>query len=73
MWMRSSKVIRESDSQKCRNRNCPETGVLENPTQLSELSGVVIPAHTGYIGWTQSRAAYVDCRACTATPLSGIR
>ncbi len=40
MWMRSSRVVRASDSQKCRSRNCPEAGVLENPTQVSQLSGV---------------------------------
>ncbi len=46
-----------------------------NLTQLSKLSGVAIP-RTGspdYIGWTVDTVpAYVDWRACTATPLSGV-
>jgi hypothetical protein len=40
----------------------PEAGVLVEPyTQLSQLSGVAIPV-----------PAFVDWRACTATPLSGL-
>jgi hypothetical protein len=39
-----------------------------NPTQLSQLSGVVIPARQAT--WTQS--SHVDWRACTATQLSRV-
>jgi hypothetical protein len=54
-----------------------EAGVLDDPdTQLSQLSGVAILArqamyivHT--VGWMDTFPAYVDWRACAATPLSG--
>jgi hypothetical protein len=50
----------------------PEAGVLDelysaNPAQRSSHTGP-----PGYIGWTRFQPTYVDWRACTATPLSGV-
>jgi hypothetical protein len=49
-----------------------EAGVLDEPTQLSQLQRSSYTGPPGYIGWkVDTVPAYVDRRACTATQLSG--
>jgi hypothetical protein len=47
-----------------------EAGVLDEPYLAKPAQRSRHTGPLGYIGWT-TVPAYVDCRACTATPLSG--
>ncbi len=44
-----------------------------NLTQISQLSGVAIPARQVRLHRMDTVPAYLDWRACTATPLSEVR
>jgi hypothetical protein len=47
-------------------------GVLDEPYSTKPAQRRSHTCLPGYIGWTDTVPAYVDWRACTATPLSGV-